>query len=317
MIFKSSIILMMIHSPLHTVPSVIAWGIQSMYACWQHQIQQLVETWMLGPSGMDRQATCVIWQPLCEGLWCNKVFCKACWKAWLESEIGKDAEELCWRERCQEWTQVAIKDWLWSFAFNDNPPWLQGRMETILWHLTLCPYTTDFICNKAHNEKLAKGLMKSPSKPHSEMSLNLPLLQPQFYPMAPHTSSLAVQFSQPVTLAYVCPPLSVTSSSLPQEHHSVVSPLHLPEIHHHLWIYLATLGLRSRTVPQVLALGVVSGELGPDAASDGVAVNDLLQAVSTPICTLSRVRLEACRRHVSTADNYQIQKWHIKEEHVQ
>lgn len=54
---------------------------------------------------------------------------------------------------------------MWAFSAPDIPPWMQGRTETILRHLASCPYVTEEICRNAQQEKEAKGLNKSPSRP--------------------------------------------------------------------------------------------------------------------------------------------------------
>jgi len=63
------------------------------------------------------------------------------------------------------------QDWLWAFSFDDNPPWMQGRTETILRHLAVCLYVDEATRNRAREEKVAKNLSKSPSKPTPSQSL--------------------------------------------------------------------------------------------------------------------------------------------------
>jgi hypothetical protein len=74
---------------------------------------------------------------------------------------------------------------VWAFSFEDNPPWMQGRMETILHHLAVCPHVDEATHNRAHEEKVARNLMKSPPKPTPSQSfipLTAPVTFQQYHP---------------------------------------------------------------------------------------------------------------------------------------
>ena len=72
---------------------------------------------------------------------------------------------------------------------------MQGRTETILRHLAVCPYVDEVIRNQAREEKIARNLTKSPSRPtpsrsFTPISAPLTFQQPmQYHPQLPNAAT--------------------------------------------------------------------------------------------------------------------------------
>jgi len=167
---------------------------------------------------------------------------------------------------------------VWAFSFDDNPPWMQGQMETILYHLAVCPYVDKAICNRVCEEKIARNLTKSPTKPtpfQSFIPLTAPGTSMQYHPQLANVattgpSSSPAGFIPMSVLAYMMHPGALFGGLMPSPgptappSSTVPSPMPSP-----LELHLNQLTFQTPLQPSPLQSPSVGSVHGPSVVQSG------------------------------------------------